>query len=1359
MASKRLSHNDYSVGWICALSEERTAATAMLDEKHDPLPISNPADNNSYTLGAIGKHNVVLACLPEGEIGTNSAASVAMQLVSTFPSIKFGLMVGIGGGIPPHVRLGDIVVSKPVGEYPGVVQWDLGKATENGFTNHEMEGHKISQFLEELAKKWPRLASKYTWNDRLKDTLFEPENTEPIDDGLQAISTRSRHTIAAQISYLPDGKEPGRARRTIDVNTVVMNDQRLPGDPKIHYGLIASGNQVIKDSFTRDEINRRLGGQVLCFEMEAAGLMNNFPCLVIRGISDYADSKKNNQWRGYAAAIAAAFTKEFLQIIPPAVIEKEPPVGDVLNKVHEEIVATRTGVAQLKSRIDRNEDKEILDWLTSMDYGPLQSGHFNTCQIGTGQWLFGLKQFQDWVTSGGHTVFCHGIPGSGKTILTSLIISHLYARFRGAPEVGMAYIYFDYKRVEEQKFEKLLASLLKQLAGGRPHLSESTKELYRQHSTRRTRPLLSELMTDLECIISQHSKLFIILDALDECQSFDLVRFLSLLSDLQKDHAINMLATSRPIPQIMDLFNNINNTILEIRSEMSDIIKYIDGQMGLLPNVVQGNLSLIQEIKAVISEAADGMFLLAKIYLTLLQDKMTVNEIREQLGVYKLQNQGKQDNHKGEILREAYEQAIERIKSQKEGLRTLAMRVLTWVTFVKREITILELQHALATEAGSSTLNHDCLPDLKDISYVCLGLVTVDEQSRIIRLAHYTTQLYLEQTQNHWSPSANATILRGCVTYLSLDAFGSGVCQSDKEFGDRTTSFPLYDYAANHWKDHISHDEEPSKEVMLFLESQTRVEASSQALFALKWHTYHTKSSQVGPRIVTGLHLAAGFGMVKATKLLLERGYDPDSKTSYASTPLMWASYHGHEAVARFLIDAGAALEAKDLRHRYTPLMWAINRGHDTVVKLFLDRGNNVNSRDPNGLTPLSLAMHCGHQTIIELLLRSGGTIEDGNTATKLSLITFDAPIEDILNSISKSDVNIQQLREYVDDLNAEGSNLRPLLSLVAEDGRRRFIKLLIWTRMANMNKEDLIAGMTALHWAAKKGDLSIVELLINAGADLDAKESQRQYTPLVLAILEYRNDVVDLLLRRGADVNTVDTYGQTPLFVAASMNSWAVQQLLDNGADINAVNYRGMTPLFIAASYENFDSLRLLVERGADVNIRGAGEIPPLCAAAAFGRTDAVKLLVERGAYVNAKSQSSDGMTPIMIAALLGKTGIVKLLVERGADVNARDNNGFTPLLCAARGGQPAIIQTLIDHSAEINRRNSAGDSALSIAVRCGHETIVKLMTEMDEVNLNTQNAKGMSPISLAIRQENKNIMHILFRTGKITSPEYYLF
>jgi nucleoside phosphorylase len=176
--TKTRTHDEYTVGWVCALSKEQTAATAMLDDRHVGLP-KPPNDPNTYTLGSIGKHNIVIACLPEGEIGTNSAATFATWMISTFPSIKFGLMVGIGGGIPPKVRLGDVVVSTPTDQYGGVVQWDFGKAEEGGKfkkigslnnpptplrtaltklkTENELSGSKIPEYLDELKQKWPRL--------------------------------------------------------------------------------------------------------------------------------------------------------------------------------------------------------------------------------------------------------------------------------------------------------------------------------------------------------------------------------------------------------------------------------------------------------------------------------------------------------------------------------------------------------------------------------------------------------------------------------------------------------------------------------------------------------------------------------------------------------------------------------------------------------------------------------------------------------------------------------------------------------------------------------------------------------------------------------------------------------------------------------------------------------------------------------------------------------------------------------------------------------------------------------------------------------------------------------------------------
>lgn len=135
--ARQLCHSDYTVGWVCALSVELAAALVMLDEKHHGLE-RDPADNdeNLYNLGSIRGHNVVIVCLPAGRIGNNPAAAVATQMKATFKAIRFGLMVGIGGGVPSDehdIRLGDVVVSQPHGIFAGVVQYDAGKTTPSGF--------------------------------------------------------------------------------------------------------------------------------------------------------------------------------------------------------------------------------------------------------------------------------------------------------------------------------------------------------------------------------------------------------------------------------------------------------------------------------------------------------------------------------------------------------------------------------------------------------------------------------------------------------------------------------------------------------------------------------------------------------------------------------------------------------------------------------------------------------------------------------------------------------------------------------------------------------------------------------------------------------------------------------------------------------------------------------------------------------------------------------------------------------------------------------------------------------------------------------------------------------------------------
>ncbi|PNP50176.1 hypothetical protein THARTR1_09165 [Trichoderma harzianum] len=391
-AIKMKTHNEYTVGWVCALPKEQTAATAMLDQRHDDLP-KPPTDSNTYTLGSIGKHNVVIACLPKGHIGNNSAATVAAQMVNTFPSVRFGLMVGIGGGIPPKVRLGDVVVSTPVGSFPGVVQWDRGKAIDGGFertgslnnppaslltaltileTEHELVGSKIPEYLDQLKQKWPRLATKYLKVDSLQDVLFKADYNH-------VCQSTTGDDVSSGSSYESEEED---SCQHCDKTKII---KRKPRDMRVHYGLIASGNQVIKSATRRDQLNKDLGGNLLCVEMEAAGLMNNFPCIVIRGICDYADSHKNEAWQEYAAVVAAAFAKELLTYVSSGDVDGERTVKDILGDVLTEVSSTKIDVSYIKSSLDNDIDLGILEWVTPVDYGPQQSDFLRRREPGTGQ--------------------------------------------------------------------------------------------------------------------------------------------------------------------------------------------------------------------------------------------------------------------------------------------------------------------------------------------------------------------------------------------------------------------------------------------------------------------------------------------------------------------------------------------------------------------------------------------------------------------------------------------------------------------------------------------------------------------------------------------------------------------------------------------------------------------------------------------------------------------------------------------------------------------------------------------------------------------------------------------------------------
>ncbi|KAK4248983.1 hypothetical protein C7999DRAFT_39836 [Corynascus novoguineensis] len=807
---------------------------AMLDERHKDLP-KQPNDPNNYILGSVGKHNIVIACLPAGQIGTISAATVARRCV------------------PAKVRLGDVVISQPGDGFPGVIQWGIGKDTSVGFQRIGALGSPPITLLTAVARLkgfhgvagWPRLG-KYLGSRSLGGVRFRADY---------------QHVGESSI-YYEDDEEHDDAEiscRLCDRTKTVPRKARNEDDVKVHYGLIASGNKVIKDAHVRDRLNRELGGKVLCVEMEAEGLMKNFPCIAIRGICDYSDSHENNAWQKYAAAVAAAVAKGLLQYVTPYDVEREHTIKETIGH-------------------DKEYDQKVLNWLSPFDYSLQQDDHLRKHQAGDWRVASAIGQIQNLGDTHKQTLFCPGMPGARKTVLTAVVIDSLVSRFSNEQSVGIAYLYFNFWRQDDSRVEGLIANLLKQLVHRppSPQACKHVRDFYDCHSKNRTRPSLHEITRCLELVIKEFTR----------CRA----RFIAELLKYS-GYGANVFATSRFIPEVTEKFDKC--PWLEIRISDEDVRAYVSVQ------IKQSESDILKEkrkkVMTRIADAADGMFLLAKLDMESLLDERLPRQARVHITG----------------IRKGHKRVCEEPNSDpRSPAARLAREVPLWIACSKRRLGLAELQHALAIKPRDSGLKLENIPQEKHLVSVCAGLVIIDK----------TTQEYLEGARAQWFPNADNEITKVSVTYLAFDVFKSGRCSTGPDLEKRLEIYRLYDYAARYWGHHARDVHNLDPLVTAFLKELSKVEASSQILLGLS------------STLTTGLHLAAYFGVDEAIRALLCQ-YDRDWRDGYYRTPLSWAAQNGHEVAVRLLLAEGADPISKD-SSGLTPLMRAKQGKHEAIVRL-----------------------------------------------------------------------------------------------------------------------------------------------------------------------------------------------------------------------------------------------------------------------------------------------------------------------------------------------------------------------------------------------------------------------------------------
>ncbi|RYP26295.1 hypothetical protein DL768_011765 [Monosporascus sp. mg162] len=884
---------DYYVGWICALSTEYVAAQTFLDERHEGPTFVSPHDNNDYTLGKIGKHNVVIAVMPDGEYGTASAASVARDMLHSFHNVRIGLMVGIGGGAPSKrgdVRLGDVVVSAPRNGQGGVFQYDFGKTIQDqtfqttGYLNqppvvlrtaisglkaqYESEGHQIEMTISDLLSKKPRLQKKYGRPDPNTDRLYQ--------------------------SNFVHRDQEGKYKR---------------------------------------------------------------------------------------------------------------------------------------------ENLEILDWLTPFDYGLQQSDLFSKRHEGTGEWFLHSEEFEGWQETKNKTLYCPGIPGAGKTSITSAVIHHLNLNFPAGSNVGIAYIYFSFSRQEEQTLEHFLASLLRQLVQEQPSLPAYLTDLYHCHRNKRTRPTRNELSTAVRSALAPYKRAFIVVDALDECATIHGRRkeILAEIFQLQVGFGVNIYATSRMVDDIGSQFKAQGAIHLPVYATDRDMQTYLNGIMLLHDE---------------------------DIFDTKFRGIVTSKVIEVTEGIHALD-----DLTKGpEGLDKTYELVMERVQNQGHGHGQLAKRLLAWIVHARRPLSAAELQHALATKADAEAFNKEFLPSVKLLRSICAGLVTVDQESTTVRLIHYTTQEYFDKTRCQWFPDAQLDITRTCVTYLSFDDFASGYSRTNEEYEQRCGLYPFYKYAAQNWGHHAE-DISDSPEIILFLAKQKQVEASSQAL------------------IVSYRYRPSGYNQEFTMKIT-------DSRDSYDRTSLSWAARNGHEAVVKLLLETKEVeADSKDIDGG-TPLWWAAMNGHEAVVKLLLEtREVKADSKDKYGQTPLSCAADFGREAVVKLLLQTKEVEADSKDNSGQTPLSWAA------RNGSEAVSKLLLETKGVEADSKDHCGRTPLWWAIRR-GSKALVKLLLETKGVGADSKDQY-GRTPLSWAAKNGHGDVVKLLLETKkVEADSKDNNGQ-TPL----------------------------------------------------------------------------------------------------------------------------------------------------------------------------------------------------------------------------------------------------------------------
>lgn len=936
-------------------------------------------------------------------------------------------------------------------------------------------------------------------------------------------------------------------------------------------------------------------------------------------------------------------------------------------------------------------------------------------------WIFSHEKYIGWLGHAEPAILClHGKPGSGKSVLSSLVIRNL--RLSSAGKTRAIVFFFCNEQDERRRSTgDLFSSLIHQLLVQQPSLFIPIQYIWtrRKDKSNWTR---SELRVLFRALIHSREEVEIIciIDGLDKCNPSHLELWEDLV-DATTIHEAPVIAAVL-LPEDSD-----DDSVALLPEDPGDESIYNDGVAATrTPTITESSLKFIITTHRALETHTlrgscfsidietqgrvrdDMVSLLAVGVKDLVQKRPGFSGFEEiistkllstpdatlltttlclgELETMMVSSAPASIRKKLESISFTSDEIYARhLQSVSPDWHEWAHDVLFWVVYAVRPLTVLELALALAIKQEDKSLAAivgNISQDLAgDIERVFHGLIIIEHDE--VHLAHSTIKEFVLcglGVQKYWyqiySNDPHCQIARTCLTYLSMEDFGhiSSLTEFD---GNRPLPEPRWgflEYAAHHWHEHYRLVGEGESGMLSNVLSFLTEKVVAKGLY------WSIPGSDPSPKWESVLHIAAGLGFKEAVLELLGKTASEEQVTKAVE----WAARNGHDILVKRLLKGPEYHLA--IGPDSSAMRSAAQNGHESIVKMLLEHETKTDLPAASGNGALPLAAHGGHTEVVKMLLELG--VDLANRSTALHLAVF--------------------------------------------GGHEAVVKLILDTDDIDLEKSGG-DGLMPLHVAARRGYVGIVRQLLAHGA---SAQSIGYYdrTPLQLAAWSGHLNITNQLLEAGATIDPVDKDNFTPLHHASKYGRAAVvDYLLNAGADGDSMSKTKQSPLYLSAKYRHTKVLERLLDAGVDVNKKCAGGRTALHAGIRAGdragQLDVVELLLQAGADVH--SRMGNGLSSLMMAAREGNLGIVKLLLDNGANPRQANKTGYTALHSASQRGYLDIVRLLLAADASPLAKTDKGETPLGLAMAQGHTAVVA------ELDFNHQDKHGRTRLFHACSKE----------------------